>query len=63
MQKLAYSIKEAVEAGAGSRTAIYESIAAGTLRARKRGKRTVILASDLTEYLEGLPDFHKQEAP
>ncbi len=32
--KLAFTIAEAVEAGAGSRTMIYEAIKNGTLRAR-----------------------------
>ena len=62
MEKLAYSIKEAVATGAGSRTKLYEAIAAGTLRARKRGRSTVILASDLARYLEGLPDFRDEQA-
>ena len=62
MAKLAYSIAEAVEAGAGGRTAIYEAIKSGALKARKRGKRTVILAPDLAQYLENLPDFHDQKA-
>ena len=60
MEKLAYSIREAVEAGAGSRTKVYEAIAAGTLKARKRGRSTVILAADLAQYLEALPDFPNQ---
>ena len=60
--KLAFTIAEAVEAGAGSRTMIYEAIKNGTLRARKRGKRTVLLADDLAEYLESLPDFHQRAA-
>ena len=62
MEKLAYSIREAVEAGAGSRTKLYEAIAAGTLKARKRGRSTVILAADLAQYLESLPNFHEQAA-
>ena len=62
MAKLAFTIDEAVEAGAGGRTKIYEAINAGTLRAKKRGKRTVILAADLALYLESLPDFHEQAA-
>ncbi len=60
--KLAFTIAEAVEAGAGSRTMIYEAIKSGELKARKRGKRTVFLAADLTAYLESLPDFHEQAA-
>ncbi len=62
MAKLAYTIAEAVDQGAGSRTVVYEAINAGTLKAKKRGKRTVILAADLAGYLESLPDFHEQAA-
>ena len=60
MEKMAYSIREAVEAGAGSRSVIYETIKSGALKARKRGRSTVILADDLAQYLESLPDFHEQ---
>ena len=62
MEKMAYSIREAVEAGAGSRSVIYENIKSGTLKARKRGRSTIILAADLAQYLESLPDFHEQVA-
>ncbi len=62
MVKLAYTIPEVVEAGGGGRTAIYEAIKSGALKARKRGKRSVILAADLAQYLENLPDFHDQKA-
>ena len=62
MEKVAYSIKEAVAAGGGSRSTIYEAIKSGALKARKRGRSTVILATDLTRYLEALPDFHNQAA-
>ena len=60
MEKLAYTIDEAVDQGAGSRTIVYEAINAGTLKAKKRGKRTVILAADLAQYLESLPDYLDQ---
>ena len=62
MEKMAYSIREAVEAGAGSRTVVYEAIKSGALKARKRGRSTIILAPDLAEYLQSLPDFHDQAA-
>ena len=62
MKKLAYTIAEAVDQGAGSRTVIYEALNAGTLRAKKRGKRTIILAPHLAEYLENLPDFLDEAA-
>ena len=60
MDKLAYTIDQASAAGAGSRTKIYDAINAGALKARKRGKRTIILADDLIAYLEALPDFPNQ---
>ena len=62
MERMAYSIREAVAAGAGSRTKLYEAIAAGTLKARKNGRSTVILAGDLAQYLESLPDFLDEAA-
>lgn len=62
MQKLALTIEEAIEAGAGSRTKVYEALKAGTLKARKRGGRTVILTSDLQKYLDDLPDYEPQTA-
>ena len=61
-RKLAYSIKDLVEGGIGSRTTIYEAIKAKKLRARKRGGSTIILPADIEEYLQNLPDFHDQEA-
>ena len=62
MEKLAYTIKEVVEGGGGSRTVVYEAIKSGKLKARKRGRSTIILAPDFAEYLENLPDFHDQAA-
>ncbi len=62
MEKMAFTIPEAVKAGAGSRSVIYENIKSGAIKARKRGRRTVILAADLAQYLESLPDFLDQAA-
>jgi excisionase family DNA binding protein len=41
-------------AGIG-RTKLYEAISAGELVARKYGKRTLILRSDLSNFLSNLP--------
>ena len=57
MAKLAYTIREVTENGGGSRTVVYEAIKSGKLKARKRGRSTIILAPDLAEYLQSLPDF------
>jgi hypothetical protein len=55
--KLAYHLDEASEAGAGSRSEIYEALKSGALRAKKRGRRTIILRDDLSNYLASLPDY------
>ena len=52
---LAYLVDEACEAARASRSSIYRAIRDGELVARKRGRRTVILANDLQDWLERLP--------
>jgi len=53
--QLGYTIAEAVKATGIGRTTIYADLKAGRLAARKRGKRTIILAEDLKSYLASLP--------
>lgn len=53
--KLAYSIEEAADATAISKSALYEDIRGGKLIVRKRGARTVIIADELRDYLNALP--------
>ena len=54
-EPLALSIAEACRVAGIGRTKIYEAIANGTLTARKFGKRTIILRSDLKSFLSRLP--------
>jgi excisionase family DNA binding protein len=52
---LAYSIAEACAIARAGRTALYEALKSGELTARKRGRRTIILADELRRWLESLP--------
>lgn len=56
--RLGNSVQDCVERTGICRSVIYADIAAGKLRARKRGSRTVILEDALLDYLRNLPDFH-----
>ena len=53
--KLAYSIRELAKNGPIGRSSIYNQIAAGRLRARKIGRRTVILDEDWRAFLTAAP--------
>jgi excisionase family DNA binding protein len=55
---LAYSVNEACSLARAGRTSLYEAIRIGSLRARKRGRRTLILAEDLRRWLEALPPIN-----
>lgn len=55
--KQAYELSELQEQGFGSRTFLYEQINSGALRARKRGRKTMVLRQDLEQWLASLPAY------
>ncbi len=52
---LATSIDEAARVSGIGRSKLYEAIAAGNLKARKFGRKTLILTEDLNAFLRALP--------
>jgi len=53
--KLSYTIPELVRDTGAGRSKIYEEIAAGRLKVRKLGKRTLVLHGDAMDWLKSLP--------
>lgn len=53
--RLAYDVAEAAVVAAIGRSSLYAAIRRGELTARKAGRRTVVLATDLAAWLEALP--------
>jgi hypothetical protein len=57
---ISYTIKKAVLDTGYSRSRIYELIADGKLDVRKDGRKTVIMAQSLRDYIASLPGFVSQ---
>jgi hypothetical protein len=54
---LAYTVEDFAASTGLGRTRLYAAIKAKQLRARKYGKRTIILAEDGREFLASLPEL------
>lgn len=55
IQREGLSISEACAVAGIGRTKIYQAISNGNLKARKCGKRTLVLRDDLRDFLASLP--------
>ena len=56
LQREGLSVAEACTIAGIGRTKIYDAISCGALKARKFGKRRIILRSDLLTFLAALPE-------
>jgi len=59
---LVHTIPEACSGAKIGRTALYEAIRSGALRAVKRGRRTLILDEDLRRWVRSLPSLEAKPA-
>lgn len=57
MTKAYGTMPEAVQYSGMSRSALYEALKRGDLKARKAGRRTLISFADLEAYLASLPNY------
>ena len=59
-QRAAYSVKEVLVMVGISRTKFYQVVNAGDLKVRKLGNRTLVLATVLEAWLDGLPELRRR---
>ncbi len=57
LEKTVFSVNEFCQQAGIGRTKLYQEIADGKLIARKCGRRTIIPVSELSKWLESLPEI------
>lgn len=62
IEQLVYTIPQAIQIAAISRTELYRCIQRGELTLRKRGKRSIILADELRRWVQSLPTAQQARA-
>jgi excisionase family DNA binding protein len=55
----ALSVRQVLDLTGISRPTFYNHVKAGRIVARKLGRRTIVMATDLERYLESLPRIHE----
>jgi excisionase family DNA binding protein len=60
---LAFTIPQAITTAGVRKTSLYAAIKRGDLRAKKSGRRTLILRDDLHAWLERLPPLELRRTP
>jgi excisionase family DNA binding protein len=60
-QKLAYSVEELAEATSLSKAHLRNEIHAGNLKAKKVGRRILILEKDALDYFDGFESAERKE--
>ena len=61
--RMAFTVREAITTAGVRKTSLYAAIKRGDLRAKKSGRRTLILRDDLHARLERLPTLKLRRAP
>lgn len=59
--QISFSVEEVTKMTGLGRTKIYEALQSGELKARKFGKRTIILKDDLNKFLDNLKPFQQTQ--
>jgi excisionase family DNA binding protein len=63
MDQLLYTVAQCCRMAAIGRTKFYELVASGEIPVRKVGKRTLVAASDLRDWVQRLPTLEAKVEP